>query len=66
MALLLLMGSAAQAGTLWVNRASKGGFSSIGAALKLIQSVEPQGPNTINVLNLGGPFTHASSAGCGD
>ena len=31
-ALLLLMGSAAQAGTLLVNCAGKGGFNSVGAA----------------------------------
>jgi len=49
-ALLLLMGSAAQAGTLWVNCAAKGGFNSIGAALKVLQYTEPQGPNVINVL----------------
>ncbi len=47
-ALLLLLGSAAQAGTLWVNCGGKAGFTSIGAALKVLQ-VEPQGPNTINV-----------------
>ena len=48
-ALLLLMGSAAQASTLWVNCGGKGGLSSIGAALKVLQNAEPQGPNTINV-----------------
>ena len=47
--LVLLLGSAAQAGTLWVNCGAKAGFTSIGAALKVLQ-VEPQGPNTINVL----------------
>jgi hypothetical protein len=47
-ALLLLLSSAAQAGTLWVNCEGKAGFTSIGAVLKVLQ-VEPQGPNTINV-----------------
>ena len=48
-ALLLLIGSAAQASTLWVNCGGKGALSSIGAALKVLHSLEPQGPNTINV-----------------
>jgi hypothetical protein len=43
---LLLLGSAAQAGTLWVNCAGKVGLNSIGTALKLLQN---PGPNTINV-----------------
>jgi hypothetical protein len=48
-ALLLLMGSAAQAGTLWVNCGGKGGLNSIGAALKLLQSPLAVGPHTITV-----------------
>ena len=40
-ALLLLMGSAAQAGTLWVKCGGKVGLSSIGAALKVLQNTEP-------------------------
>src|SRR5277367_3437540 len=48
-ALLLLMGSAAQASTLWVNCAGKGGLNSIGAALKFLQDVPIAEPNTINV-----------------
>jgi hypothetical protein len=47
--LLLLMGSVAQAGTLWVNCGGKGGFTSIGAAVKVLQNSESHGPNTINV-----------------
>ena len=39
-ALLLLMGSAAQAGTLWVYCGGKGGLNSIGAALKVLQIAE--------------------------
>ena len=49
-ALLLLMGSAAQASTLWVKCGGKGGLNTIGAALKVLQNTEPQGPNAINVL----------------
>ena len=49
-ALLLLMGSAAQANTLWVNCGAKGGLNSISTALKIIlQSELAAGPNTINV-----------------
>jgi hypothetical protein len=48
-ALLLLMGSAAQAGTLWVNCAAKGELNSIGAALKFLQGVPIAERNTINV-----------------
>ena len=48
-ALLLLMGSAAQAATLYVNCGGKGGLNSIGAALKLLQDVPIAEPNTINV-----------------
>src|SRR5271168_5127504 len=48
-ALLLLMGSATQASTLWVNCAGKGGFNSIGAALKVLQNSEFHEPSTINV-----------------
>jgi hypothetical protein len=48
-ALLLLLGSAAQAGTLWVNCGEKGGLNSIGAALKLLQSPFALGANAINV-----------------
>jgi hypothetical protein len=48
-ALLLLLGSAARAGTLWVNCGGKGGLNSIGAALKLLQNSESHGPTTINV-----------------
>lgn len=48
-ALLLLLGSAAQAGTLWVNCGGKVGLNSIGAALKLLQSPFAVAANTINV-----------------
>ena len=48
-ALLLVLGSAAQAGTLWVNCGGKAGLSSIGAALKLLQNSEFHEPATINV-----------------
>jgi hypothetical protein len=48
-ALLLLLGSAAQASTLWVNCGGKGGLNSIGVALKLLQSPLALGPNAINV-----------------
>jgi hypothetical protein len=48
-ALLLLLGSAAQAGTLWVDCGGKVGFTSIGAALKALQRFEFGGPATINV-----------------
>jgi hypothetical protein len=48
-ALLLLLGSAAQAGTLWVNCGGKVGLNSIGAALKLLQGPFSVGANTINV-----------------
>jgi hypothetical protein len=48
-ALLLLVGSAAQASTLWVNCGGKAGFTSIGAALKVLQVPFAGGPNTINV-----------------
>jgi hypothetical protein len=47
--LLLLLGSAAQAGTLWVDCGGKVGFTSIGAALKALQRFEFGGPATINV-----------------
>jgi hypothetical protein len=48
-ALLLLLGSAAQASTLWVNCSGKGELNSIGAALKFLQSVPIAERNTINV-----------------
>jgi hypothetical protein len=48
-AFLLLLGSAAQASTLWVNCGGKGGLNSIGVALKLFQSPLAVGPNSINV-----------------
>ena len=48
-ALLLLMGSTAQAATLWVNCGAREGLNSIGAALKALQSSESHGPATINV-----------------
>jgi hypothetical protein len=47
--LLLLVGSAAQAGTLWVNCGGKAGLNSIGAALKVLQNAEFNGFATINV-----------------
>jgi hypothetical protein len=47
--LLLLMGSAAQASTLWVNCAGKDGLNTIGAALRLLKGVPISEPNTINV-----------------
>jgi hypothetical protein len=48
-ALLLLLGSAAQASTLWVNCGAKAGMNSIGAALKVLQSPLAVGANTVNV-----------------
>lgn len=48
-ALLLLMGSTADATTLYVNCGGKLGLSSIGAALKILQLPLFSGPNTINV-----------------
>src|SRR5271154_5256187 len=48
-AFLLLIGSAAQASTLWVNCGGKGGLITIGAALKVLQNSEFHEPNTINV-----------------
>jgi hypothetical protein len=49
-ALLLLMGSTAQAATLHVNcGAQEEGLNSIGAALKALQSSESHGPATVNV-----------------
>jgi hypothetical protein len=47
--LLLLMGSAAHATTLYVNCDGKAGLASIGAALKSLRSPLFSGPNTINV-----------------
>lgn len=47
--LLLLMGSAAQAETLWVNCGAKVGLNSIGAALKALQHFESRSPITIEV-----------------
>jgi|HubBroStandDraft_1064217.scaffolds.fasta_scaffold12389_4 hypothetical protein len=47
--LLLLVGSTAHATTLFVNCGGKAGLSSIGAALKTLQSPLFSGPNTINV-----------------
>lgn len=47
--LLLLLGSAAQAATLYVNCGGKAGFTSIGTAIKSLQSFTPGGPSTINV-----------------
>jgi Right handed beta helix region len=47
--LLLLMGSAAHAATLFVNCGGKAGLSSIGAALKTLQFPLFSGPNTVNV-----------------
>lgn len=47
--LLLLMGSAAQAATLFVDCGGKGGLNSIGTALKVLQNPEFHGPATINV-----------------
>ena len=48
-AFLLLIGSTANATTLYVNCGGKAGFTSIGAALKILQSSESRGPNTIVV-----------------
>jgi hypothetical protein len=47
--LLLLMGSTAHAAALWVDCGAKNGLNSIGAALRVVQRLEPQGPATINV-----------------
>src|SRR5260370_646610 len=49
-ALLLFLGSAAQAATLWVHCGATKGLSSITAALKVLHSSEESpGPSTINV-----------------
>ena len=48
-ALLLLIGSTANATTLWVNCGARSGLTSINAALKALQSSESRGPATINV-----------------
>jgi len=48
-ALLLLMGSTAQAATLYVNCGAKEGLRIIGAALRALQSSESHGPATIHV-----------------
>lgn len=48
-ALLLLMGSTAQAATLYVNCGAQEGLTSIGAALRALQSSESHGPATIHV-----------------
>src|SRR5271154_2132355 len=48
-ALWLLMGSTAGAATLYVNCGGRAGLTSIGAALKVLQSTEIHGPNTVNV-----------------
>jgi hypothetical protein len=51
-ALLLLLGSTAHAATLYVScgaRSAGGAFTSIGAALKVLQYSESRGPTTINV-----------------
>jgi hypothetical protein len=47
--LLLLVGSAAHANTLWVNCGGTGGFNSISAALKALQNTATQSRNVINV-----------------
>lgn len=47
--LLLLIGSTAQATTLYVNCGGKTGFTSIGAAVKALQNFASGGPSTINV-----------------
>lgn len=47
--LLVVMGSTAHAATLYVNCGGKVGFTSIGAAVKALQTSESHGPNTINV-----------------
>ena len=48
-ALLLVLGSAAHATTLYVNCGGKAGLPSIGAALKVLQFPLFSGPNIINV-----------------
>ena len=49
-AMLLFLGSTAQAATLWVHCGAKDGLTSINAALKALQnSEESHGPSTINV-----------------
>ena len=48
-ALLLFIGSGAEAATLWVNCGATKGLTSINTALKLVQSHESDEPNTINV-----------------
>jgi len=47
--LLVLMGSTANATTLWVNCGATKGLTSINAALKAVQNSESHGPATINV-----------------
>jgi len=50
LSLLLMMSTGiARAATLYVNCGGKGGFTSIGAALKVLQRLAGQGPSTINV-----------------
>jgi hypothetical protein len=46
---LLLLGSTANAATLWVNCGASSGLTSINAALKALQSSESRGPANINV-----------------
>jgi Right handed beta helix region len=48
-ALLLLMGTSANAATLWVNCGARSGLTSINAALKSLQSADTHVPATINV-----------------
>jgi hypothetical protein len=48
-ALLLLLGSTANAATFWVNCGSRNGLTNISAALRALQSSESHGPATINV-----------------
>ena len=48
-ALLLLLGSTANAATLWVNCGARSGLTSINAALKALQYSESRGSATINV-----------------
>jgi hypothetical protein len=49
MGVLLLMGSTANATTLWVNCSARSGLGSINGALKTLKSSEVRGPATINV-----------------
>ena len=49
LALLWSIASSTYAATLWVNCGARNGLTSVGAAIKTLQTFETRGPNTINV-----------------